>query len=89
MSVLKRTGRWVIGLSPVIAVFTAHGLAVLLVLAVLVFVLAILGRGMFRWLVVSEERSGRVIRDRAAERRQGNARSILPAARASGYSHPK
>lgn len=66
MSVLKRVGRWavglVVGLGSVTAGLSAHGLAVLLVLVLFVLVLAILGRGEFRWIISSEERSDRVIR---------------------------
>lgn len=57
-----------IGLSPLIAGLTTHGLAVLLVLAVLVLVLTILGREMIRWILSSEERSDRVVRMMSAWR---------------------
>jgi len=62
MSVLQRAGWWVIGLGPVIAGLTERGLAALVVLAVLVLLLAVLGRGMMRWIIGSETRSDRVIR---------------------------
>ena len=73
MSVLKRSGRWAIGLGSMIAGLTAHGLVMLLVLAVLVLVLAVLGLRMMRWVISSEERSSRIVRMISAWR--GNMQS--------------
>ena len=76
MSVLKRASRWAVGLGPMIAALTAHGVTMLLVLALLVLALAVLGRGMMRWVISDEERSDRAIRLLLAWR--GKARPPVP-----------
>jgi hypothetical protein len=85
MSVLKRAGRWVIGLGTMIAGLTAHGLAALFVLTILVLVLAVLGRGMMRWIISSEERSDRVVRMMLAWR--GKTRPSVPGVAERALAH--
>jgi hypothetical protein len=71
---LKRVGRWAAGPAALLAGLSAHGLPGLIVLACLVVVLAVLSRGMIRWIIASGARSDRVTRMIVAWR--------------SGQSHP-
>ena len=67
--------RWLAGPTAVLAGLTAHGLLALVVLAVLgvVLVLAVLARGMLRWIISSGDRSDVVIRMILALRGDGGS----------------
>ena len=84
-TVLKHTGQVMAGLLPaaLLVRLGTHGLAAMIIFAVLVVVLAglvvvlaFLGRGMLRWIIDSSERSDRVNRMMLA--RQGDARCLKP-----------
>ena len=73
---LKRVSRWVAGPAALLAWLSMHGLTALVVVAALVVVLAVLGLGLFRWIIDSGTRSDRVNRMILALR--GDARSLAP-----------
>lgn len=78
---LKRVSRWVAGPAALLAWLSMHGLTALVVVAALVVVLAVLGLGLFRWIIDSGTRSDRVNRMILALR--GDARSLAPGPSAS------
>lgn len=65
---------WIAGSAGLVASLSSHGLLALVVLAVLVVVLALLGRAMLRWTISSGPRSDRMIRMILALR--GDGRSL-------------
>ena len=74
-NVVKSVSRWVAGAAALLTGVSTHGLGVI-VLAGLVIVLAVFGRGMIRWIIDSGERSDRVTRMITAWR--GDAMSPAP-----------
>jgi hypothetical protein len=80
---LKRVRRWAAGPAALLAGFSAHGLTALVVLAALVVVLAVLGRGMLRWTISSGARSDRMIRMILALRGDGRSPAESPSALSS------
>ena len=59
---LKHVSRWVAGSAALLAGLSTHGFTALIVLAILMVVFAVLGRGMIRWIIDSGDRSDRVTR---------------------------
>ncbi len=57
---LKHVSRWVAGSVALLAGLSTHGLTALIVVAILIVVFAVLGRGMIRWIIDSGDRSDRV-----------------------------
>jgi hypothetical protein len=82
---LKRV-RWMAGPVALLAGLTAHGVVALIVFGVLFVVLAVLGRGMLRWIISSDDHSDRLIRLILASR--GDGRSLAQAIPRSLASSP-
>lgn len=59
-NVLKCAGRWA-GLAALLAGLSLHGLAAILVLGGVVVVLAVLGHGIIRWIIDSDDRYPRQV----------------------------
>ncbi len=59
---LKHVIRWMAGSAALLAGLRTHGLTALIVLAILMVVFAVLGRGMIRWIIDNGDRSDRVTR---------------------------
>jgi hypothetical protein len=74
---LKHMSRWVAGSAALLAGLSMHEFAALIVVAILLVVFAILGRGMIRWIIDSGDRSDRVTRMISAWRGV-DARSLAP-----------
>lgn len=80
---LKRVGGWVAGSAALFAGLSTHGLTALVILAslvvvlgVIVVLLAVLGCGLFRWVIEDDDRSDRV--NRLLLARQGDSRYLRP-----------
>jgi hypothetical protein len=87
MNAVRRVSRWVAGAAALFAGLSTHGLG-LIVLGGLAIFLALLGRGMIRWIIDSGDRSDRVTRMISAWRVGASALAPGPPAASSPATSP-